>query len=897
MKLVFGMDCDGSAYPDFPGEGDGVVDAAIVGPCGLVEAIEIELGLTGPRVAPAVRIAGYMARMREAVIAAPGSFFAPSFSLDPWATAARLLEWRDELIAGGWNGCAVGSSRLDDLARIERSDPGAPPGLADRAHRVCRTLPSRRRLELRCLQLAEPRESLPPLWQTVVLALQSSGVRIERSAEVAVAAGDLGRVQTFLSGGGVSALDGDGSMVLVKADTELAAAEALAEWFSHRPAEEIDETVVICPDGDTALLDQALRHRGLPALGLSAPSPARGSLQVLPLAFAVTWAPFDAKRLLDLLLLPRSPVPRFAARRLARALSREPGIGGGAWGAAWSEIEQVNAAGEEGLPAEDGSPGRRLDHWREWTTGGLYRKDEGMPAAAARSIAARVEHWAAETGAATGDELFFSLAGFAVALSQTIDAAGVDHLSARLIESMIDHVLGEGVGDPGHVPTAGGTRALRDPGALLAPARTVVWWNFRGPGPRVPICPWSSDETAALVAAGCRLEPPTSRAARIAQSHANAVRLAAERLILVAPAFLAGEETVSHPLSHQLRPMMATAGEAVEWSAERLLTSPAHRLAGRDIVRMAVPVAAPPGQRGRWSLPSSVAGRLDGRTESASSFERLVDCQVRWLMLDVLRIGRGSGRELPGTDQLVGNLAHELACRVLPPGPVADPAEVQSRSEALFDELVAEIAAPLAQPGLAGELSAARTRLPFALAQLARRLRLLGVEVVGTEMERSATFPDGLAVSGRLDLVVRHPVHGQGVIDLKWTKSAKRRRNELAEGRAIQLATYGAIANERGEGHAPGAFYLLNQRRLIGPPGSFLADEVADGDHELPDTWSNVLASWRVWRDQAIAGVAVATGVEGAADDVAARLPIGPGTEPCRFCELTGLCRVGVETN
>ncbi len=897
MKLIFGMACDGSTYPDFPGRCDGAFDAAIVGPCGLVEALEIELGLTRPRVAKAVRVAGYMARMREAVIAAPGSFFAPSFSLDPWGTAARLLQWRDELIAGGWNGRDVGSARLDDLARIERHGPSALPGLADRAHLVCRTLPSRRVLELQCLELAEPRESLPPLWQTLVLALESSGVRIERSDEVAIAAGDLGRVQTFLSDGGVSALDGDGSMVLVEADTELAAAEVLAEWFSHRPVDEVEETVVISPDGDTALLDQALQHRGLPALGLSAPSPARGSLQVLPLAFAVTWAPFDAEMLLDLLLLPRSPVPRFAARRLAQALSREPGTGGAAWSAAWSEIEEGNAASGAGLLAEDRSPAGQIDLWREWTTAGLYRMDEGMPIDAARSIAARVEHWAAETGAATGDDLLFALAGSAAALRQAIDAAGVDHLSARLIGSMIDHVLAEGIGDPGHIATAGGLRALRDPGALLAPARNVVWWNFRGPGPRVPTSPWSNGETAALLSAGCRLEPPTGHASRIGRSHANAVRLAVERLILVAPAFLAGEETVSHPLSHQLRPILAAAEEAVGWSAERLFAGPAHRVAGRGISRTPLPVSAPPGQRGRWNLPYSVASRLEGRTESASSFERLMDCHVRWLMQDVLRVGRGRGRELPGTDQLVGNLAHELACRVLPPGPVADPAEVQTRSEALFDELVAAIAAPLSQPGLAGELSAARTRVPVALAQLARRLRLLGVEVVGTEVERSATFPDGLAVRGRLDLVVHHPVHGQGVIDLKWTKSARRRRNELAEGRAIQLATYGAIANQGGEAHAPGAFYLLNQRRLIGPPGSFLADEVADGDHELPATWSNVVSSWRVWRDQAVAGVAVATGVDGAADDVLARLPIGPGTEPCRFCELTGLCRVGVETN
>lgn len=32
MDLIFGLACDGRAYPDFPGLGAGVVHAAVVGP-------------------------------------------------------------------------------------------------------------------------------------------------------------------------------------------------------------------------------------------------------------------------------------------------------------------------------------------------------------------------------------------------------------------------------------------------------------------------------------------------------------------------------------------------------------------------------------------------------------------------------------------------------------------------------------------------------------------------------------------------------------------------------------------------------------------------------------------------------------------------------------------------
>ncbi len=118
------------------------------------------------------------------------------------------------------------------------------------------------------------------------------------------------------------------------------AAEALAEWLAAGSEDELAGTVVVCSKGNSALLDRVLQARRLPALGLSAPSPFRGALQVLPLAFACAFAPFDARALLNLLMLPRPPIGRRAAGRLIRALVSEPGIGGPQWTEAWSNIER-----------------------------------------------------------------------------------------------------------------------------------------------------------------------------------------------------------------------------------------------------------------------------------------------------------------------------------------------------------------------------------------------------------------------------------------------------------------------------------------------------------------------------------------------------------------------------
>ena len=53
-------------------------------------------------------------------------------------------------------------------------------------------------------------------------------------------------------------------------------------------------------------------------------------MQVLPLALAVRWAPFDPYRMLELLLLPDGPVPRDVGRELARVsigVQKGPPIG------------------------------------------------------------------------------------------------------------------------------------------------------------------------------------------------------------------------------------------------------------------------------------------------------------------------------------------------------------------------------------------------------------------------------------------------------------------------------------------------------------------------------------------------------------------------------------------
>lgn len=886
MDLVFGLGADGRTWPETANT-VGDLDDGVVGPYGLVSLIEAQLGLGGPTASGPARVASWLSKLRAA---GPGRFWDASFARDPWSTSAMLLDWRDALVDGGWRGQRIGSSRVDDLADADAAGAALPPGLSDRLALAAGSLAGRPGLRIASLTLIEPRLHLPPAMTRLMDALEAAGVGIvqTKASTPAAADSDLRRIQDGLGGATGEKLTGDGSFVMIESDTALMAAEAVADWLAAGPA----DAVILAPDGDTTLLDQALKARGLPALGLSGASPWRGALQVLPLAFAAAWRPFNARALLDLLTLPRPPVSRWAARRLARTLAEQPGLGGTAWLETWAGLEgrllELNASEE--------NPRIRTDHtlaeWRSWTEGGLHDRAAGMPLDAVRNIAGRVAAWAIRTDAGSQDPLLLGVASAAGAVVDAATRLELPEIPARLLERIIGQVLADGISNPSHIAEAGTLRAVRAPGALWASAPRVIWWGFAGPGEKVAPERWDQAERIALVASGVVLEPPAAASARIGASYARVVMNAVEQILLVRPALSGGEATTAHPLAHQLRPLLQDANSAVHFRAERLVAEPRLDLARRTIVRAPVDTLDPPGGVPQWTVAGDLSAVLDSRVESATSLERLFNCQMGWFVQDVLGMRRGRHADLPEASQLFGSLAHEIARRLLPAGPPPAAAGVRASAIALFDELLPAMAAPLAQPEHAGELAAAREQVPAAMEALVRLLHDRGLEVVGAELSRDGRFGD-LPLTGRIDLMVRHGAE-VAVLDLKWTRSERRYATMIADGTSVQLAVYQALARTDGP-VAPGGYFLLRQRRVVAGTGSFLTADPVETARGGDDTLRIVSEDWAAWTALARTGVLVAAGLP---DPVAAR-PADLGFEapeaPCRYCDLTGLCRINVE--
>jgi len=198
---------------------------------------------------------------------------------------------------------------------------------------------------IECVYSQEQLGLLPPAWKRVFTLLESSGVRIEQIRDSGEAAGasNLDQLKRAFAEADYqpSIRSDDNSLILLKAADEWEAAENIATWLAADSASN-KQVTIIC-DSSSDVLDQALVRQGLPKLGSAVDSQWRAVLQVLPLVLVNAWRLVDIHRLVELLALPISPVPRFAVRHLLDAVSREPGVGGDAWKQALSKIAEERA--------------------------------------------------------------------------------------------------------------------------------------------------------------------------------------------------------------------------------------------------------------------------------------------------------------------------------------------------------------------------------------------------------------------------------------------------------------------------------------------------------------------------------------------------------------------------
>ena len=884
VKIVLGLDADGLSYPTTPDGAKAEAGALVTGPSGLLRVVEASLGLGRPPTPAARRLAAWRAKL--ALADGPSRFWHASFVTDPFATARMLLDWRDSLVSAGWSADKLQNApqRLADLAAAEIFGPPVPPGEADRLMLAIQTLrddppPSPIVAELRLL---DRHEDMPPGLRALIDALAAAGTSITPVAMPShPTTGDLGAARNCLIGAAVHPIQADGSFTLLEAETEGAAAEVVADLIAASPDR---EQLVVLATRPTTVLDAALRRRHLPRLGLSSQSPLRGILQILPLTFAVRWQPFDARRMLELLQLPNCPIPREVRDTLQRLLPDTPGRGGPKWTdaiatglASWRKRLRNADPSSAKARIREGEAAEKL-----WLETPLADPEAGLPLAELVEACSWLVRWAGRL-ASQDVPLAGSLAAYALSLSEAAQETGLANLKRLDLERLIDAVLAEGEADAGAPAEATAWHVATAPGAVWGPVRRLVWWGFDLP-PLPDRSPWSADEQRALEAAGCLPWKPEIALAAASQAWRRPILAAQDSVLLVA---IRPSDAVAHPLAHELEPLLAQ-NPSLRPRAEALCMEARPRIGGIALPRAAIAPLNLPVPRAEWRTNATTSVRRD--VDSASAIETLLGCPFSWTMQ--YRAGARAGRfaQIADDERLIGLLAHALAAELFQTGQAAwNPEDLTAAATLRLETLIQEAAAPLSQPGAAGQLVRVKERLPQAMAAIGRLLSEGGFTVVETEATREATdLPEhGEHLSGQIDMLLRDGSGLPALLDLKWTRAPRRYHDRLAAGNAIQLAAYSQLTKvgERA------AYLLLADAYAVGPNDGLTGAEVVAQAPRLTDTWAAVRQS-RAARAVTLGnGILRALGVfdgknpppdpDGA--------PIAPEA-PCRFCDYGRLC-------
>lgn len=798
------------------------------GPEHLLRWLEDQLAQRMVPVPRTARIADYARALEEA----GGESYRGSSATDRWATAAELLERRDELSLAGWDGSDqdILPPLVRDLARVEEScTDGA--GTADRLRAIRDALDRGQTLPPHRIELDDPADGWPLAWQPVLEHLHTAPA--PPPAPAAPSDSGLGRLQHRLTDEEAGAAVRDPSLRWISVGSVHGAAQLLAAGVAASDDPPI-RTVVYTSDPDhAAQIEEAFLRLGLPACGAIRSSGAHPVRQILPIVLELLWKPVDPAVLMDFFSLPVSPVPPPVARQLAAALARFPGIGSRSWDEARAELV-------------DDHPDllARADRWLSHE-----RVDVGgpVPVDLVAERCAVLAEWARRYARALeGDGEVGGLAGAllgatfeASALAELVRDRGPEVSRPQLLR-MLDDVRGGSAGVVPHPAEVGAPLVISTLADVPTWCERLVWLGT-GMEERSPRR-WTGSELRAIREADIDLDDGhRGLAQRREAERRGLLRVSHSLLVFTLPA---DEERRPHPLwSRVTAALPAENGDPEPLSAERLPEGP-DALGSWPLGRDTVALEPPQPVRPEWAVPGGLLSAPP--TTSASEMQSRLACPLQWVLHRVARVRPAPSASLPNEFLLRGSFAHAVLEDVLGDrrGQLLEPDEVVRAVQERFDERLPLDAAPLAQPDRIATRRRFRRELSRATRVLAEALRAGGYVVEDMEAELDADL-DGRLVRGRIDCLVRNDA-GEAIVDFKYG-GVKRYRELLEEGRATQLAVYafarGARAGGSGRPLSSVAYLILNNARLYTPEGSPL-----DGTSPY-DTVDEAPAIARVWEE------------------------------------------------
>lgn len=891
MEIILGHWLDIKSYPDELTSSTASIGKVITGFHGLINILEVQLGQSSPTIAESVRIAQWQTTITK--LDNGNKPYSQSFKTDSWNTARELKAKRDELILAGWNPTLHqgGGKWIEAIAEIELSDHNHSKGFSDRVRILIELLKQNYiPLTIKKIHIVDEDQFIWDHWEKeLAMLLQQNGVLFEKMTlqfpelnDPPVT--DLEKIKLALYDDNAPSdlkLSGDGSIVIVRSEQEWDAADYLISWLELKG----DDQTVIINNTNNLLLAELFHRRGLPSSEVKIYSKWRSALQVLPLTLETYWHPIRIDRLMELLMLPTSPLPKKLCYKLARVLSEEPGIGGDKWHAAIEEAvaEIENTWIEQGL--ETKKIHKRKKELQEkihiWINHDYFDTTDGLPCSSIEEICRQISKWAFNKNLMEPNPIFAQAYISANELIAGIRALNVDKINQLQLANILGTILGDGVKLPDYIQESADWVTVQHPGAIWGETNNVLWWDFTQNSTSL-LKKWTDGEQEFLKSHNVHLTSPEQIRKRENLSWHHAILFAKDRVMLFIPAKVCAQDVKAHPLLDEIR-FALTKMKAVEKditiNPALLYEQKTVSLIDTNFERVALTNKVIPGPIIEWKVPQQKVNFRD--TESATSFETMLSCPLKWTLQYSANIRPSNSLSLPNESIMLGNLGHAILERLILEQAFTDGSDIQQRTASLYDELVPKMAASLLLPENQSLNRRVRNDIQKSIQQFAKFIDESNITITETESTHNKLWDKDIQFQGRLDLIGKTPSNRTILFDAKWSRRPSNYKNKLKDG-SIQLALYQWLMSSNDEDIIPVSYFMLSS-------GDFFAvrdDEIPEQYHvesvPVKDTVKLIRQELNNIQQTLTSGVAIATGIE--MNETAPYKPL------CKFCDYQDLC-------
>ena len=833
MKIIFSPEYSGNVYVK-PSDGKEVMmDTVVTNTIGLVNLLELRLGLHYEDVPEQERVAHYYDAVCEYMKAYPKNVMAASFKTAGLSTAKAMLSWRDELRGADWDfkGEDI-SERLAVLIGVEEYSKQDGCDMADRLHIVTEQVAFQK---LDCkdmiIEMAVAKDLLKPTTKALIEVLELHGAKIEQVAGVSGTENNLGKVRQLIASkqkGKIKLDKNDDSIQIWKfADDRNA-----CEYLSYNNMEDVDVWI----NADNKQMDNwlMLMNKALTGSVTADCTPQLTQLFVMGLGMFAN--PLNVNTLIEWLNMPVHPIDKFFRSDLAACIVTE---GGYRNEACKKKIDQFIEGKfvylndkQKALPEDKQEEIRLKDKEERQKQVSVFlpslERSNTINTEVVKQFVIELSSWARQrahlmAGEADNEQWVEQLMTVSVmcdAFHILLGTVNTNTIDYKTIDSWMSTVYEKGA-YTNAIAERGCRTVVDSPAKIASVANKTVWMGVDGDASQGQECAFLYPSEKAKLVEQMYMHPWVEDAENNyhEQVMMTPLRMTSGQLILVVRERMGGEQTLKHPLIVRLE-------QQIE-NIEDFVVRPSIGVEDRHEVKTVENGGVAAEFYFRHSDKIQWPDHL-----SPTSIGTLVEHPFDYMMENLLEITNDGKAKMADAKTTKGNVAHAVIEELFAPrdGEYSTPKEIEIRIQNEYKKVYLKVleakgaVLQLAENKLAEKLF--NEQLRSCLNTLLEILKENELKVTGCESYVECQMDLGLPKAidkegniknrdmvGTIDMTLEdkdgHPV----VFDFKWTTWAKGYQDKLSENRSVQLELYRMMLGREKEVKRV-AYFLMPEARL-----------------------------------------------------------------------------------